>query len=1309
MAFSGTDRFTVVSLTGGQPLLRQAQSSSSFNLSEPAIITLQGLPSQIASYQKQGDDLILNLPESDTLRYQHFFTEVAGERSTLLFQQGSLLQQAQFSTETMDDDQAVITLTPALQPVDRANALTPFPANVTAASEPALSGVSVAENQTQASEKTASGTEGTSGDAASTLTFAHAAETATLVSTSTAAETDAVVLPALTLDPVNGDNTVSYKEGIYGVIFSGTAAHLPSGTTIELTLDGRVWQGSTWQDQWQVQISDSELKTIKDGNYSITVRAADANGNSTSLSHDLLLITHYNSSNPKVTVNPVTLADAFEYSGETWYVLSGTIDAPLPVKSFMVQVYDTFHWNTAVIRPDGTWRAEISASELSEGGNNLEFGVLDGAGNWFEQGGYVRADLTTPVDEGTRVPPVHEENPTDGTPPPDGGDTPIGAAPVLVIHSFTGDGVLSAEEKLSAQTFSGTLENMAAGSTVTVLLNGQTYTTALAADGSWSVTLPAADLQVLPVGAGTFSVSFENSVGGTTTASKAIVVDASAPPPGAPVPQPTLDTPFGDGYMNAHERYEPITLRGTTGVTGAGQRIVLSLDGVGHAGTVDSGGNWQVSLTRDQLAEAELNEGSHSLTLTATDLWGRTGVAEATFITDTLDPAVTIKTLSGDGLIDRSEISEPLVIAGSGEAGSTIEVTFGDLRWSDVIGQGGQWQFTVPPETLQAMGEGSYRATATVTDAAGNSGYASSGVEIYASDALPALTLDPVNGDNTVSYKEGIYGVIFTGTAAHLPSGTTIELTLDGRVWQGSTWQDQWQVQISDSELKTIKDGNYSITVSAADANGNSTSLSHDLLLITHYNSSNPKVTVNPVTLADAVQHDGETWYVLSGTLEAPLPLKTFSVQINDTFHWNTAVIQADGSWRAEISAAELSEGGNNLMFGVLDGAGNWFEQDGYVKADLTTPVTGSGGEPVPAMDTPFGDGLLSRAEKKEVETLTGTTGTSGSGQTVTVSIGGKHHAATVSDDGHWSLTLTPVMMKTGFGKGQHDIVVTATDAAGHTAVMTTHFQVEACAPKAAAKHLSDSSPIHAEASHDQRLTATTENEALLTLKPGEHLSQTSVTSQSTHAVQPEITEAQKSAQSGGRVSAGEADGHVNVVSDSANPQLRPAAAGQQSPDSGSQAEIAHILSPEPATEAVDRLFGTENRDAFSFTNLLARQENVAGHDRLPLNESHDALDFAMLGLKAENHPALDLTAFSSHSVTPGQTDLPALSLDSLTVKDADGNVVMLSDTEGGVWNPEGVRALDGQQGELYPNGAVSHQGTLADILNPHIQHQQLA
>ena len=48
-------------------------------------------------------------------------------------------------------------------------------------------------------------------------------------------------------------------------------------------------------------------------------------------------------------------------------------------------------------------------------------------------------------------------------------------------------------------------------------------------------------------------------------------------------------------------------------------------------------------------------------------------------------------------------------------------------------------------------------------------------------------------------------------------------------------------------------------------------------------------------------------------------------------------MVEADGSWRAEISASELSQGGNFLSFGVLDGAGNWFEQSGNVTADLTS------------------------------------------------------------------------------------------------------------------------------------------------------------------------------------------------------------------------------------------------------------------------------------------------------------------------------------------------------------------------------------
>ncbi|WP_187494814.1 BapA prefix-like domain-containing protein [Pantoea agglomerans] len=629
---------------------------------------------------------------------------------------------------------------------------------------------------------------------------------------------------------------------------------------------------------------------------------------------------------------------------------------------------------------------------------------------------------------------------------------------------------------------------------------------------------------------------------------------------------------------------------------------------------------------------------------------------------------------------------------------------------------------------------------------------------------LPALTLDPVTGDNAVSYQEGIYGIIFTGSAAHLPTGTPVELTLDGRSWQGSVYQDQWQVQLSDSDVKTIKDGNHTILVSATDLNGNSTSLSQNLLLITHYNSSNPKVTVNDITLADAVQHDGQTWYVISGTLEAPLPLKTFAVQVSDTFHWNYAVVEADGSWRAEISASELSQGGNFLSFGVLDGAGNWFEQSGYVTADLTSPVSDNSGDPLPPVtpdnptdgsnttpvvdipgqpapeiDTPFGDGWLNRAEKKEGSMLTGTTGVTGSGQTVSVIIGGKHHNAAVSDDGHWSLPLAPGTMKTGFGKGQHDIVVTASDAAGHTATITTSYQVDVCAPKIAFTHLTEGQQINLASSHDQHVSGTGEAGDIVTVRPGDHQWQTSVTSKGTWAVQLETLDALTPEPGEHRITATirDAAGNVNHVSQHVElymaepqPKLSIATAAQDNlinattvissnTEDGSNSESHSAITLEHASLHPDmadnlHLSGTVNSETLTllYSNLHTSLNGAADDDSFQLNGAHEAFDFATLGLRSGNAEVINLGAFSSNSVNLGQKEpLPMNdnASEAPTIKDADGNVVTLSNIEGGVWSEDGQRISNGQQYDLYHNASASHEGSLADILMQHNLHLQLA
>ena len=524
-------------------------------------------------------------------------------------------------------------------------------------------------------------------------------------------------------------------------------------------------------------------------------------------------------------------------------------------------------------------------------------------------------------------------------------------------------------------------------------------------------------------------------------------------------------------------------------------------------------------------------------------------------------------------------------------------------------------------------------------------------------------------------------------------------------------------MQISDSDLKPIKDGNYHITLSATDLNGNRASLSQDLLLITHYNSSNPKIHVNPLTLADEVQHDGQTWYRLSGTLEAPLPLKSFAVQSYEEMSWRSGEIHADGSWSVEISVDDIRSGGS-LEFGVLDGAGNWFEQGINVPIDLTPPTDGGGPIlPEPTIDTPFDDGWLNRSEKQHNETLTGTTGISGSGQAVKVIIGGKTYAATVTDEGKWSLTLTPENMKTGFGTGKHGIIVTATDASAHSATLTASYTVDVCKPKISFSHLADGHKINL----DEGMLIAGRGEAgdAVTVTLGDYQWQTSVTRAGTWSVQLEAAEAHTLASGDYALTATIQDAAGNIGHAALNVALYNEVAPPQLAVAPN--DVLATLTDEKAIEVADHsavenpgvnpdvisAAGLGSHDAFSllFLHTLTSPDSSADHDMLRMTGSHEALDFTTLGLKISGVEALDLGSAGSNSVTLGQNDLLQLAdsaSDTLTIKGADGNAVTLSTKEGGVWLEDGQRTLDGQQYDLYHTAAPGHEGSLADVL---IQH----
>src|SRR5699024_11327773 len=89
------------------------------------------------------------------------------------------------------------------------------------------------------------------------------------------------------------------------------------------------------------------------------------------------------------------------------------------------------------------------------------------------------------------------------------------------INSITSDDVMNAAEKGAALTLSGSTCGVEAGQTVTITLGGKTYTTTVAANGSWSTTVPTADLAALRDGDASAQVQVTNVNGNSATKSHA--------------------------------------------------------------------------------------------------------------------------------------------------------------------------------------------------------------------------------------------------------------------------------------------------------------------------------------------------------------------------------------------------------------------------------------------------------------------------------------------------------------------------------------------------------------------------------------------------------------------------------------------------------------------------------------------------------------------------------------------------------------------------------------------------------------------
>ncbi|EFA8901826.1 Ig-like domain-containing protein, partial [Escherichia coli O157:NM] len=462
-------------------------------------------------------------------------------------------------------------------------------------------------------------------------------------------------LPDVTINTVAGDDIINAAEAGADQTISGVVTRAAAGDTVTVTLGGNTYTATVQSNlSWSVSVPTADLQALGNGDLTITASVTNANGNTGSGTRDITIDANL----PGLRVDTVAgddIVNSIEH-GQALVITGGS--SGLNAGAVLTVTINSVAYS-ATVQADGSWSVGIPAANVSA---------------------WPAGPLTVEVDgQSSANNPVSVSHPF----------TVDLTAVAISINTVASDDVINAAEKGTNLTLSGSTSGIESGQTVTVTFGGKTYTASVAANGSWSVNVPAADLATLPEGAANVQASVSSASGNSASATHAYSVDASAP-------TLTINTIASDDILNAAEAGSPLTISGTS-TAETGQTVTVTLNGATYTGTVQADGSWSVSVPTSALGA--LNASNYTVSATVNDKAGNPGSASHNLAVDTTAPVLTINTVAGDDIINDAEHAQALVISGTssgGEAGDVVSVVLNGKTYTTTLDASGNWSVGVP-------------------------------------------------------------------------------------------------------------------------------------------------------------------------------------------------------------------------------------------------------------------------------------------------------------------------------------------------------------------------------------------------------------------------------------------------------------------------------------------------------------------------------------------------------------------------------------------------------------------------------------
>ncbi|EMN8215056.1 Ig-like domain-containing protein [Escherichia coli] len=793
------------------------------------------------------------------------------------------------------------------------------------------------------------------------------------------------LLPGVIINTVAGDDIINAAEiGVNQTISGQVTGTAAAGDTVTVTLGGNQYTATVQPDlSWSVSVPANVLQALGNGELTISASVTNSANNTGTATHDIVIDANL----PGLRVDTVAGDDVINSIEHTQALVVTGSSSGLAAGAALTVVINSVTYGATVLA-DGTWSVGVPAADVT----NWPAGTVNIAVSGTNTAG-TTTSITHPV-------------------------TVDLAAVAITINPLSTDDVINAAEKGSDLQLSGTTSDVEAGQTITVIFGGKSYTTTVAADNSWGLTIPAADLATLPDGAANVQASVSNVAGNSAQATHAYSVDATAP-------SVTINTIATDDILNAAEAGSALTISGTS-TAEAGQTVTVTLNGVNYSGNVQADGSWSVSVPTGDLAN--LTASPYTVSASVSDKAGNPASAMHNLTVDLVAPVVTINTVAGDDIINATEHGQAQIISGSATGattGNTVSVTIGTTTYTTVLDANGNWSIGVPASVISALAQGDVTITATVTDSAGNSGTASHTVTVAL--GAPVLAINTIAVDDIINATEKGADLAISGTSDQ-PAGTQITVTLNGQNY--TTTADasgNWSVTVPASRVSALGEATYTVTASATDADGNSGSASHNVQV----NTALPGVTINVVASDDIINAaEAGAGQSISGQVTGAAAGDTVTVTLGGATY--TATVQANLSWSINVPAAALQALGNGeltISASVTNSVGNTGNGTREITIDANLPGL--------RVDTVAGDDVVNIIEHGQALVITGSSSGLATGSNVTLTINGQTYVAAVLADGSWSVGV-PAVDVSAWPAGTVTITASGSTTAGNP-VSVTH------------------------------------------------------------------------------------------------------------------------------------------------------------------------------------------------------------------------------------------------------------------------------